>query len=354
MYKYTHLRQVHLEITSRCNASCPQCARNVNGGKVNPHLPLTELSISDVKKIFPQKFIQQLSLMYMCGNYGDPLVARDTVEVFRYFRACNPAIELKMHTNGSGRPPGWWAQLAQLVDSCCFGIDGLEDTNAIYRRGTQWKVIMRAAEAFIEAGGNAEWQFLVFGHNEHQVDEARRLSQKLGFRKFFVKRTARFMNQGVRIDTTNVMGREGHIVGNLTMPENPAYQNQALVKLGGIIRNPAEYKRYLDTTAINCKAVIKSSVYVTAEALVFPCCWTAGLYPWQQPLGSSQIWTLIDKLPEGKNSLNATMRPLKDIVDGPFFQEGIPGGWDHALAGSRLRACAQHCGAYEVDKAQTA
>ena len=61
MYVYSRIRQVHLEITSRCNASCPMCPRNVNGGALNPNLPLTELSLSDVKTILPAAFVRQLS-----------------------------------------------------------------------------------------------------------------------------------------------------------------------------------------------------------------------------------------------------------------------------------------------------
>ena len=31
---------------------------------------------------------------------------------------------------------------------------------------------MTNAEAFIKAGGHADWVMIIFAHNEHQVDEA--------------------------------------------------------------------------------------------------------------------------------------------------------------------------------------
>ena len=93
MYRYDEIKTIHLEITDKCNAACPMCARNINGGEDNPQLPGTELSLDDVKKIFPPQFIAQLDRMYMCGNYGDPVVARDTLEVFKYFRSNNPRIK---------------------------------------------------------------------------------------------------------------------------------------------------------------------------------------------------------------------------------------------------------------------
>ena len=117
MYKSHEIRTVHLEITDKCNAACPMCARNINGGEDNPQLPGTELSIDDIKQIFRPEFIRQLDRMYMCGNYGDPIAARDTLETFQYFREHNAKINLSMHTNGSAKKPDWWRQLAYALGS---------------------------------------------------------------------------------------------------------------------------------------------------------------------------------------------------------------------------------------------
>jgi hypothetical protein len=53
---------------------------------------------------------------------------------------------------------------------------------------------MRNVDAFIAAGGNAEWDFLVFRHNEHQVDAARALALGMGFTLFNAKATSRFFD----------------------------------------------------------------------------------------------------------------------------------------------------------------
>ena len=107
-------------------------------------LPQVGLTLEDVQKIFPETLIKQLKVMFMSGTYGDPIVARDTLEVFEYFRACNPRIRLGMRTNGRGRKPEWWQRLASVVDYCNFGIDGLADTNHFDRQGTRWETIMES------------------------------------------------------------------------------------------------------------------------------------------------------------------------------------------------------------------
>ena len=50
-----------------------------------------------------------------------------------------------------------------------FSLDGLEDTNHIYRVGVQFKKVMENTQAFINAGASAHWDMLVFKHNKHHV-----------------------------------------------------------------------------------------------------------------------------------------------------------------------------------------
>ena len=47
-----------------------------------------------------------------------------------------------------------------------FAIDGLQDTLGTYRRNVSFDKVIANASAFIAAGGRAEWDFLVFEHNE--------------------------------------------------------------------------------------------------------------------------------------------------------------------------------------------
>ena len=47
MYSYDEITTVHLEVTQRCQASCPMCDRNENGGADNKHITNAELTIED-------------------------------------------------------------------------------------------------------------------------------------------------------------------------------------------------------------------------------------------------------------------------------------------------------------------
>ena len=351
LYHYNELRIIHLELTHRCNAACPMCARNVNGGAVNPDMPLSELSLADVKAILLPELIGRLKRIYACGNYGDPMVARDCIEVFRYLREHGPKLNLCLHSNGSARRPEWWRELAGIMKQgphyLRFGIDGLEDTNHLYRRGTDWKTVMRSAEAFIEAGGRAEWDFLVFRHNEHQVEEARKLAENMGFKEFFVRKTGRFLDAG-ELETSDcfeVLDKKGSFEYFLEQPINPDHQNPAFGNLEVVKKRYGEYQTYLDKVDIDCKvAGPKRKMYLSAQGYALPCCWLGAVFSESSTDERRQFADLLQAY-GGIAAVDARKHGLKTVIEGPLFQQAIPASWDQtSIADGKLAICARTCG----------
>ena len=98
LYTAQSIRRVHLELTERCNAACPLCLRtNPDGLSTHPYIQNAELLLDDIQRIFHETFKIQLVAVHLCGNYGDPIVARDCLEIADYF--CNEkcAVSLKEH-----------------------------------------------------------------------------------------------------------------------------------------------------------------------------------------------------------------------------------------------------------------
>ena len=231
MYKYEDIRSIHLEVTQNCQASCPMCDRNMNGQGINPHINLDELTLEDCKKIFLPEFIAQLNTMYMCGNLGDPIVAKDTLEIFKYFREHNTNMWLSMNTNAGAKSADWWTKLAHVfgrMGAVIFSVDGLRDTNHIYRQGVVWDNVERNMQAFIAAGGRARWDFLIFEHNQHQVEEAEALANAWGCEKFMKKKTGRFITQdSKKKESHQAVDKKGKVAAELKKPDIK-YQNNAL------------------------------------------------------------------------------------------------------------------------------
>jgi len=310
------LQHIDMELTTRCNAACPMCARNLNGGIDNPDMPLINLSLTDIQRILPAPWtgmLQTLDAMQFCGNYGDPILAPDLLPIITYLRSIKPTISFAIHTNGSLRTTTWWATLAQILnrpaDYVTFGIDGLADTNHLHRRHTDFDKIMNNAQAFINAGGHAHWTYLVFQHNEHQVAEAEALACEMGFMNFKIKKTPRFSASQQHV----VMDRQNRPIYSIM----PSRLDIPDVILPG-----------------RCKSWDSQSIYITAEGLVFPCCWMGHLYnDWQRETAE-----LLDEV-GGRNVIDAKQRPIEDIVNGAFFDAVI-----RRWSGAGLRVCARKCG----------
>lgn len=348
MYRYEDIRTIHLENTQNCQASCPMCDRNQNGGAINPHIDLSELTIQDCKIIFEPEFIKQLKTMYMCGNLGDPIIARDTLEIFKYFREHNPNIWLSMNTNAGARDEAWWRELAGTfgnLGSVIFSVDGLSDTNHLYRQGVVWDNVERSMRSFIAAGGRARWDFLIFEHNQHQVDEAKELSKTLGFEKFVAKKTGRFItSNSEKKDTHQAVNRKGEETAKLKKPEEK-YQNAALSKYDILIQQYGSMDAYYDVVPIKCKVKDEGSLFITAEGLALPCCWTAGrMYKWwNKDPKVEQIWDFIDAV-GGKESLNAKKYGLKNVFNTGIF-ENIENSWNiEGCNNGKLKVCSMKCG----------
>lgn len=320
MYNYTDINSVHLEVTSKCQAKCPMCARRLQGGIISPFIKLEEITLDQFIKWFPIKFVNQLAYLNMCGNLGDPIVAKDTLQIFQYLRSSNQDIGLSMHTNGSARSHSWWRLLAQEKVRVTFGIDGLSDTHALYRIGTEYHKILHNAIEFIKAGGEAEWTMLIFKHNEHQVDECRELAASLGFTKFNSKNSSRFKN-----GQFNVLDEAGRTV-NILYPTSKSASMTSKVKVAQEEVLPI----------INCKAKEQSQIYISATGSVAPCCWLD--VEWLPPVSDSRI-DYMDKISDMPNLHNQS---LQEIFDSGYFSK-ISNCWDS----TGLRECSKQCGSFD-------
>jgi MoaA/NifB/PqqE/SkfB family radical SAM enzyme len=336
MIDYDNIRHVHLEISTRCNAACPDCPRNFRGVDVIDNYPITEMTLEQVKQIFPEEFIRQLYTFLINGNYGDFITARDGLKIVEYIRQVNPKCMIEISTNASGKPK-IWESLGRLGTTIMFRLDGLADTHHLYRQNTNFDLIIDNAKKFIEAAkhnplSKAVWAFIPFSHNRHQIEECRRLSQDLGFHEFQIVNAGR--------DTMPVFNSKGkftHSIGDWTgsqefediFHEYSCYVSEVEIELEKFKSSGCEIK---------CYAKQKNEIYVSANGEVYPCCWL-GFYPLYGVINgpvNSQLRPLI-------YDNNALEHGLKKSIE---WFSGIEKSWHPALAHTerRIITCERTCG----------
>jgi MoaA/NifB/PqqE/SkfB family radical SAM enzyme len=328
------VRYVELEITTLCNAACPQCPRNHHGGPTIASLPLVSWTLTDLQKALDPELVRQLEAVYLCGTYGDPMINRHVVDICQWLRDINPALEIGLHTNGAVGRADSYVRLASIVDFVAFGIDGLEDTNHLYRRNTTWSVLMRNVKAFVKAGGRAYWDFIVFHHNQHQVDQARSRSQQLGFARFNVKKTYRFFNRQHQYTSgLQVLGPKLQPEYMLLPPTDARYLNDGMTQWANI-----DFEQYRRDVKISCYFLEHNRIYIGADGNVFPCGWLHDrLYGIESE--ASPDHKEIKRMMAESGHHNVWHTPLRDIIDGPWFR-AIQDQWQTR----RLERCVVMCG----------
>lgn len=201
-------------------------------------------------------------------------------------------------------------------------------------------------KAFISAGGRARWDFLVFDYNEHQIEEAEELSKKLGFERFRLKKSSRFIT-GLTSDakaTHQSINRKGEKTTLLSKPKNQELQNQELLKQEYIVEKYKSMDSFYDQSEISCRVKTKGNLYVSAEGLVLPCCWTAGrMYKWwHKDPKVEQIWGFINEV-GGKDAINAKLVGILRVFETGIFKK-IEESWAiDGCSNGRLKVCAMKC-----------
>ena len=102
---------------------------------------------------------------------------------------------------------------------------------------------------------------------------------------------------------------------------------------------------YYDSCSIKCKAVEKKEIFITAEGLLMPCCWTAGrMYKWwHKDPRVEQIWDFIDQA-GGKEGIDVIENDLQTVIEGRLLTD-IENSWDlDSIKSGRLGVCAMKCG----------
>jgi MoaA/NifB/PqqE/SkfB family radical SAM enzyme len=321
------------------------CNRNINGGVDNPLIKIQNWTLDEFKQIMSLQVLGQIRSYYFCGNFGDPILNNDLIEMCKYSKEVAPDVEVSIHTNGGARSNEWWQNLSKALPNdhnVVFALDGLIDTHHLYRIGTKFETVIEHAKAFIDAGGTAEWVFIKFKHNEHQIEKAEQMSRELGFKKFTVKNSSRFLLEA-KVKVIDRNGKPSHHI-------EPASDTPLKFIDKKIIDS---YKKITKNSLIQCKVKETKEIYIDAYKNIYPCCWIASVpYSYIPDDDSSEVrkemlrqhYELIEEL----GNTNTIDRTIKEIINSNNYQTV----WDKFWSINKLITCARTCGVNNVKFAQ--
>ena len=190
--------KLEIEMTTSCTLACPACVRTTPFRKVNPDWNVGHI---DKRVVLDAVRNSNYDQYVFCGAFGDAIYHPDFIEIFTELAALDKKILIE--TNGAFRSTQWWQAVADIPwkyqHFLRFSIDGMPDTNHIYRVNSKWDSIQNGLNILKERKNELRliWKYLVFPYNEHQVEEAREFSRTLGFHKFNAVKRRRNYNSNI-------------------------------------------------------------------------------------------------------------------------------------------------------------
>ena len=335
------LTWIQLDITARCQAMCLECSRNIDGKELNPKIGSADswdMPVELFKKaVTPEMLENSLKKIMFNGNFGDPCIHPNFIEILEYVNEhSNGKCEMAISTNGAMFKPDYWSAIGKVLNKksspnsrIIFGIDGLQDTHHIYRRNTKYEDVIANATAFINEGGNADWQYIIFDHNKHQVEEAKQVAKELRFNDIYFK--GEVNDDGGARNYTKAVGKNEIDYGAKTK-KNPEVSVSVKSRSGFVKAKEHVTKKlneakslqkeslpFLDTAKITCQWFEAKGMYIEYDGTVWMCCWMGDMHKSKDPDTTKEYQFLANKFGHNFNNLNNYS--FDDILSHEYFAD---------------------------------
>lgn len=361
------IKELQMEITNYCQARCPECAREKSQIKlkkpISPYyygLNTKYITFDEFKSWFSKDNWEMLELIDFCGNYDEPTTNPDLLKIIDWIlgnELFSKDLVVNIATNGGTRSTEFWKEMGNLCKKyrtgerhsrlrVVWGIDGLEDTNHIYRINVKWDKLQENFRAFLSSGGYGYWQFIYFNHNKHQEKEVNQRSIDEGFAGMKWRGGQAHEYSKTEIKPTEIgkfkgKGKVDLVKINNIKKEKKFDKDAIIEKLEASGNDKWDVREVVNETKveheISCKAMLGyenkeqfSRLYVTYHGWVIPCCWWGTQLELDNVYKTYSTDTESHKL-NGKNSFEEILKSswFTDVHD--YIQSHQPG------------TCVSHC-----------
>jgi radical SAM protein with 4Fe4S-binding SPASM domain len=213
-----------LEPTNHCNLKCPLCP--TGRGDTSVAYGLFKLDkYKEVVDVFG-KWVQTVRLF----AWGEPLLNKSFIKMIRY--ASQNPYKIRTFTNvnlNAITDEQIKGLLTSNLDIVHASIDGVtQDVYEKYRVGGNLEAVFNnlkkliAAKKLYKSNTKIKWAFIVNKHNEHQVEEAKKMARDLGIPINF---------DSLRIDLKeDCLAPVDELLDTLGewLPDNPKYNNYSM------------------------------------------------------------------------------------------------------------------------------
>ncbi len=274
IFSFDTIKKIEIDCTSYCNAFCGACDRNIDGGENHPNLTLSHLDLESWRNFINADNLQNINEIIFNGNFGDFSMHPYFIEMLEILASVKTDLYLNLNTNGGARTIQFWNDLAVVLNKFSkhdikWGIDGLEETHDIYRRGVDWKKRIENLKSFNAAGGNSIWKCIVFDYNKEQLDDISAFAKEIGCLAFQTNR-----NRSIPLEMKSYKDFPAQ---KLNSPDlvtfDKLYKRKDVFK--SHVTTPSSNAVFPDNT-FNCPYGNEGMIQIDPWGNAWPCCYVSG------------------------------------------------------------------------------
>lgn len=334
------IKKVQIELSNFCNANCIGCRRTDPNTLTDRYSiacqPITFISLEIIEKIFLDRLLSELEEVHFCGTIDEPLAHPEFLEILKIIQKVKKNITIRIDTNGSIRNQKFYKELSNILKGFSnhdlqFSIDGLEESHRLYRGDIDYNKIINNAKEFIDSGGNASWQMIVFPWNSHELHECKNLAKELNFKKFISRK-----------DRTEASNYKKEKILSLRKANTPATEEIPAKNLEEKIK-----RKYKHGLTINCHFQNEEMIFINYSSKVFPCCFLASTMQFYNSEARLQfeknIYSMYDK-----NFNDLHFYTLSEILNSNWFANDLVNSWKN----NQLLTCQRTCGSCNLTHVQ--
>ena len=274
----------HIEVSSICSLKCPRCPRaEVPVGDLNK-----QLTLDFFKNQIGAERVKEIKKITFCGDDGDPIYAKEFLDICAWLKEVHPEIMLVIITNGSYRSKNWWVALSATLneyDEIQWSLDGWDqESNEQYRVNCNWESIMLGIKTFTAFNNETYTTVatIAFSFNQDSLHKIQEIVDEYSIDLWQMTRSTKF-------------GRVYPEVYGLHDPLEPApewvadgHRFDRKLYYATYRFRPSDllHSRYLqkrdeileaDEYPALCYVGTKG-IYLKANGELYPCCWVANRY----------------------------------------------------------------------------
>ena len=344
-----------MELTTFCNARCPQCSRTSaeNNVQKKEWLPLIQVSISQFKSWFSPEDISHIRNFHMSGTYGDPGMCKDLNKIVAYIIDSSETTTISINTNGGMRSPDYWWDIGakgQERIKIIFDVDGInQEMHEFYRRGVKLSVVLDNMRAVLQTPAYVEVLTVLFKHNEDYLDQIEDMCREIGVQHFDSVEGNNFKN-GPKFNFNDENGNKQYLE-QVTRKD----REQGLERLSRRIRDHRHKPAIKEYIKIECIAIEQKNLKIHASGLVAPCCYLSTPLEMKvkynknslshittSGIGGDEINYAMKDYVNNHKKFNLNHTKIKDIVYHPWFNNKLQDSWDDL--NTTCYGCKKVCG----------